>query len=69
MKTLLLAVNLLLAALVVWSAAKRFGAIAGGPQVEYTVKKTPRTQTVLSGQTTENRVAAKQNPGSCRNSD
>lgn len=44
MKTLLLAVNLLLAALVVWSAAKRFGAIAGGPQVEYTVKKTPRTK-------------------------
>lgn len=44
MKTLLLAVNLLLATLVVWSAAKRFGAIAGGPQVEYTVKKTPRTK-------------------------
>ena len=44
MKTLLLAVNLLLAALVVWSAAKRFGAIAGEPQVEYTVKKTPRTK-------------------------
>ncbi len=44
MKTLLLAINLLLAALVVWSAAKRFGAIAGGPQVEYTVKKTPRTK-------------------------
>ena len=39
MKTLLITVNIILAALVVWSAAKHFGAIATGPKVEYSVKK------------------------------
>ena len=40
MKTILITVNVILAALIVWSAAKHFGAIAGGTKVEYSVKKT-----------------------------
>ncbi len=39
MKSLLITINIILAALVVWSAAKQFGAITGGPKVEYSVKK------------------------------
>lgn len=39
MKSLLITVNIILAALVVWSAAKQFGGFTGGSKVEYSVKK------------------------------
>lgn len=45
MKSLLITINIILAALVVWSAAKQFGAIAGGAKVEYSVKKPTQKKT------------------------
>lgn len=48
MKSLLITINIILAALVVWSAAKQFGAIAGGAKVEYSVKKPTQKKTPLA---------------------
>ena len=64
MKSFLITVNIILATLVVWSAAKHFGAITGGTKVEYSVKKPAqkKAQPAVKPQKTEPAPAKLKDP-------